>query len=378
MLSKLQKNEVFGFAKDALDVGRSFSIGPDVLTPINFTEEKKKFFSKKNHNPQFIYLYEKRPNINIPLLELRHRLNKLDVPDAIKVFLHEYLNDLKVHELAIRSIGTVDFPYFAQKLFDWDMESLETVEKRLPKISFFEKTKPRIFNAHEMGEIFKNYMEKKLELSNYVVHIDAFNDHTIWVGENRISIGKSIKRNENNLRRLIVHELESHIVQRNNILTSNNPLLRLPKLYEARLYAEGLAVYNEYLTKTITKGAYETYWLRLKAVTMLQYSFRDIFEELSRFTNEEKAFLITYRVKRGMGDTSSPGGFPKDASYLYGFEKVYQYIQNGGDLSFLYLVRVPKMGILLKKHGLLSEHKYTVPKLVKKRDQALTIEQLIP
>lgn len=370
MLSNSQKIELFSFGKDALDVGRNFSLGPEILTPVNFAEEKKKFFSKNTYNPQFIYLYEKRPDINIPLLELRHRLNKLEIPDDIKVFLHEYLNDLKVHELAIRSVGTIDFSYFAQKLFDWDIESLETVEKRLPKVRFFEEKKPRIYNAEEMGEVFKDYMENKLGLTDFVVHIDAFNDHTIWVGENRLCIGRSIKRNSNNLKRLIVHELESHILQRSNILTSNNPLLRLSKLYENRLYAEGLAVYNEFLTKTLTENAYETYWLRLKAVTMLQYSFRDIFEELSRYTGVDKAFMITYRVKRGMGDTASPGGFPKDASYLYGFEKVYKFVKEGGDLAFLYLVRVPETGNLLKKHGLLSSYKYRLPSFVKSKQSS--------
>lgn len=372
MLSKNLKSDVLGFAKDALDIGKNFSIGPEILTPVNFAEEKKKFFYEKNYNPQFIYLYEKKPNINIPLLELRHRLNKLNIPDDLKVFFHEYLNDLKIHELTIRTVGTEDFPYFAQKLFDWDLKSLETVERRLPKVSFFEEKRPRIYGAQEMGEIFKDYMEKNLGLTDYVIHIDAFNDHTIWVGENRLCIGKSIKRNNSNLKRLIIHELESHILQKNNIQTSNNPLLRLSKLYENRLYAEGLAVYNEFFTQTLTEGAYETYWLRLKAVTMLHYSFRDIFNELARYTSEEKAFMITYRVKRGMGDTASPGGFPKDASYLYGFERIHNYIKEGGDLSFLYIARVPETGNLLKKHGLLANRKYKLPTFIKEKNRPLS------
>ena len=366
MISKKQKSDILIFAKDAHDLGKNFSIGPDVLTPVNFAEEKNKFFSKDGYNPQFVYIYKKRPTINISLLELRHRLNKLDVPDDIKVFFHEYLNDLKVHELAIRSIGTADFPYFAQKLFDWDIESLATVRKSLPKITFLENPKPKLYNAEEMRDIFIDYLENKLGINSFVVHIDAFNDHTIWVGENLLSIGKSIRRNSNNLNRLIVHEIESHILQRNNILHSNNPMLRLTKLYETRLYAEGIAVYNEVLTKTITKTAYETYWLRLKAVTMLQYSFRDIYEEVLKETTPEKAFMITYRVKRGMGDTASPGGFPKDASYLYGYQKVHDYVKNGGDLAFLFLVRVPEAGLLLKKHGLLGSYKQKLPHFIKR------------
>lgn len=361
---KKNKEKTLIFAKDALEVGKSFSIGPDVLTPANFAEEKEKFFASKKYNPQFIYIYNKRPDINIPLLELRHRLNRLEIPDDLKVFFHEYLNDLKVHELAIRSIGTVDFPYFAQKLFDWDMTALSTVNTRLPKLTFQEIKKPKIYNAYKMRDIFTEYLED-LGVTNYIVHVDTFNDHTIWVKDGQLTIGESIKRNENNLKRLIVHEIETHILQRHNIYQSNNPMLRLTKLHEARLYAEGLAVYNEVMTKTITRGAYETYWLRLKAVTLLQHSFREIFDDIVDEVPPEKAFMITYRVKRGMGDTSAPGGFPKDASYLYGFEKINEYVKKGGKISELYLVRVPEIGKLLKKHGLIGEFEQTLPKFIK-------------
>lgn len=364
MVTKKQKDDILIFAKDAFEVGRSFSLGTDTLTPVNYADEKEKFFKSTSYNPQYIYLYNKRPNINIPLLELRHRLNRLEAPDALKVFLHEYLNDLKVHELAIRAIGTEDFPYYAQKLFDWDLQSLASIKKRLPKIHFEEQSKPKLYDAIKMRTIFTNYLEKELGIPNYVVHIDGFNDHTVRVGDKRLTIGSKVKRNANNVRRLIVHEIESHILQRYNVQQTNNPLLKLLKLYEWRLYAEGLAVYNEVLTKTITLSSYETYWLRLKAVTMLDKSFREIFNELAHEVNPDKAFLITYRVKRGMGDTSLSGGFPKDASYLYGFEKVYDYMQKGGNLRFLYSVRVPYVGELLKKYDMLYDKEFKLPKFV--------------
>lgn len=365
MLSKNQKNDIFIFARDAYEVGKNFSLGTDALTPINYKSEKERFFSRSDYNPQFIYNSKPKPNIDIPLLELRHRLNRLSLPDDIKVYFHEYLNDLKVHELAIHAIGSPDFPYYAKKLFDWDMQSLSSVRKRLPKVTFEETAKPTLYDAEKMRMIFKNYIEKELGISSYVVHIDGFNDHTIRVGEKRLTIGRSVKRNSNNVKRLIVHEIESHILQRYNVQHTNNPLLRLLKLYEWRLFAEGLAVYNEVATKTITKTAYDTYWLRLKAVTMLERSFREIYEELAEDTTEEKAFVITYRVKRGMADTSMPGGFPKDASYLYGYERVINYIENGGDLPYLYIVRVPSIGALVKKYNLLTIKHYKLPSFVK-------------
>lgn len=374
MLSKHQKNEIFVFARDAYEVGKSFALGTDVLTPVNYKSEKEKFFSLSDYNPQFIYNSKPRPDIDIPMLELRHRLNRLDLPDDIKLFFHEYLNDLKVHELAINAIGTPEFPYYAKKLFDWDLQSLTSVKKRLPKITFEEDPKPVLYDAEKMRMIFKNYIEKELGITSYVVHIDGFNDHTIRVGEKRLTIGKSVKRNSNNVKRLIVHEIESHILQRYNVQHTNNPLLRLLKLYEWRLFAEGMAVYNEVATKTITKSAYDTYWLRLKAVTMLERSFREIYEELATQTTEEKAFLITYRVKRGMADTSMPGGFPKDASYLYGYERVYNYVKNGGDLPYLYLVRVPSIGKLVQKYNLLTITKYKLPSFIK---PSQTINRLV-
>ena len=115
--------------------------------------------------------------------------------------------------------------------------------------------------------------------------------------------------------RLIVHEIESHILQKQNIF-SGSPLLLLRTQYDRVRYAEGIALYNEVATGTITQSAYELYQHRLTAVSMMDRSFRDIYEYLADLIPKDKAYITAFRVKRGLSDTGKPGGWPKDAVYL--------------------------------------------------------------
>jgi hypothetical protein len=102
---------------------------------------------------------------------------------------------------------------------------------------------------------------------------------------------------------------------------------------------------------------------------MLHKSFREIFDLLTNHVSKEKAFMITYRVKRGMGDTSQPGGYAKDASYLLGYKTVKNYIESGGDVEFLYLSRFPELGELLYDNELLQHDSILLPKYLQEKTE---------
>jgi hypothetical protein len=130
------------------------------------------------------------------------------------------------------------------------------------------------------------------------------------------------------------------------------------------LWSEGLAVYNEITQKKITKSAMNTYLQRLQAVSKLDLSFREIYNYLINFITPQLAFVMTYRVKRGMADTSEPGGYEKDAYYLMGYFEVKDFVDKGGDLKDLYRFAVPNLGELLKKYNLASEKEPLLPKFL--------------
>jgi hypothetical protein len=360
MLIKKQKEKIFEFAEKAHTSSHNLTLTTEDLTPVNYREEEEKFFRLDNYNPQFKYRIRSFPDMKMPLSELEESLLGMEIPSDIKLFLHKYIEDMRTRMRVKQAIGTKDFPIEVENLFDWELVPLSVLDKSLPEVIFHEEAHPLLYNAYEMQDIFSKYLQESgITFCN--VQVDSFNDHMIRVGDKQLTIGKAIKRNSNNVRRLIVHEIESHIFQRHNIKKGKNPFVYIQRFPDWLLYSEGLAVYNEVRTKTITKSAYLNYRLRYKAVTMRHKSFRQIYEEMLSEVSQEKAFLLAYRVKRGMGDTRLPGGYPKDAAYLLGLKRIYTYLKDGGSYPLLYRSRIPKLGEVMEKYDLLKESPHLLP-----------------
>ena len=87
--------------------------------------------------------------------------------------------------------------------------------------------------------------------------------------------------------------------------------------------------------------------------------FYSTFMSLRIFLPEPLAYRVTERGKRGMKDTSFQGGMTKGFHYISGREKIKKYIEEGKDLSILY---VGKIGIgdidivkRLKEKGIIKD-----------------------
>ena len=205
-------------------------------------------------------------------------------------------------------------------------------------------------------------MLRLYNISSFKVEIDTFSPHIVSVGYHTIGIGSEIRRFECNVDRLVIHEIESHVLQTENVKNSLTKLSELSKYGDQNLYGEGLAIYNEIMTRKITPSAFEMYYFRIKAVRMLNKSFRQIYSTLSEVLNPQRAFIMTYRVKRGMADTSLPGGFPKDACYLLGFHEIETLIAEKYPKKLLYATKSPTLSSLLFKYGFLDTKNIITPK----------------
>jgi hypothetical protein len=225
--------------------------------------------------------------------------------------------------------------------------------------------------THKMQDagVIKSRFEKVIQeygISDFGVRINTSSPHIINVGQHTVNIGSEIKRFECNVDRLVVHEVESHVLQAQNVKNSQTALAELATYGNQNLYGEGLAVYNEVATRKITPSAFEMYYSRIKAVRLLQKSFREIYQTLVEDLTPQRAFVMTYRVKRGLSDTSSPGGFPKDAAYLLGFHEIENLINEKFPKKLLYATRSPILSTLLSKYGLLDTEEILTPKFQSK------------
>ncbi len=74
-------------------------------------------------------------------------------------------------------------------------------------------------------------------------------------------------------------------------------------------------------------------WLKEKAaLTWAIYigeklTFRQLYNSVLGVLPPKSAFSVTYRVKRGLGDTSYPGIYCKDIVYFRGFRKVKKQLE---------------------------------------------------
>src|SRR3989344_5993275 len=282
-MSKDNKQKLLEFTHTCNKLRQKLLFGTTSLTPINLEEEKIKFFASPTHNPIFIYKKFDATKADTLLKNLKQQLKTLKIPYDLRIYLQDYLKDLKLLEKTKLAIGTDDFAFYAKKLFKIHEYDIHKTLLSLPSIDFDKHESKKLYNAYEIADIFEDVLHNQYNLDHFTVRIDEHARHTIWTGNTTINIGSDILRYDHNVARLIVHEIESHALQRYNLSLYNNPFIKLVPYREASLYGEGLAVYNEIMTGTITKKAYNQYVYRSKAVSMLSLSFREIFNYLTQF-----------------------------------------------------------------------------------------------
>lgn len=360
-LSQTTLTQLRKIAKEIIEIKKELRLGTTSLTPHNYSTEMEKFLKSNTYNP--IFKYKKKPlkNYKGKISSLKKMIDVLDFPEDLKEHFQELLDEQELLYQTKKSIGNKDFSENAHRLFDWGTDRLDTLLTTTPKVSFY------LYTSHLMqdAQTIKKRFEKTLGeygIKSFTPEIDTFTTHIINVGYKKIGIGSGIRRFECNVDRLIAHEIESHVLQVENIKRSRNPLLELSKYGNSNLFSEGLAVYNEILTRAITPSAFETYYNRIKAVRMLNKSFREIFETLAEDLPVKKAYVMTYRVKRGLKNTKEAGGFPKDAAYLLGFHEIENLIAEGYDKKLLYATKTPALTQLLKKYNLLDDKKILIPR----------------
>lgn len=272
------------------------------LVPLNLAEEKKKFFFDPQYNPQF--LFEK------------------PIP----------------HSLLYEKYGE-----FGGELISKSTYILESVLKQWGSESeYLEEVEGKILSQDEASKIITTYLsecglEKKVTLTfshNNIArtHIDGFTMH----------IRLPIEYRERGIIGMLHHEIGTHVYRRlndqNQLWYKKRDEYKLSDYMESE---EGLASLHYYLNMPnayMWVSALQYYACNL-AKTM---SFSQVFGELKKYIDDkERRFKITLRSKRGIADTSMPGGYTKDQVYLRGVVKMATWLKdNNFDITKLYIGKV--------------------------------------
>lgn len=266
-----------------------------LLIPTNLLSEKEKFFKDENYDPQFIYTDQ------IP----EKKLVTYGHPSP------EYL------QLAQEIVSKA---YFGRN--EQDLMMLEGREVSKEKV---EQTVKSFLQMHKLENRFQ------IKWSSSYVTRAAMNKNTV-----KLRLPADFRKE--GLLGMIYHEIGTHAIRRVNY--EEQPWFGKKKSFGFSNYLkteEGLASINTLVPKSF-KSAYNTALRYLAVSKAQQSSFSSTWRYMKQYVqNPDRRWDIVYRQKRGLKDTSKPGGYTKDLTYFGGMIDVWQYLEmNEFDPTQLY------------------------------------------
>lgn len=269
------------------------------LIPTNLNEEKEKFFADQTYNPQFVY--------HEPIDQ-----NKLSSPGITK---KKYL------EIARNTLEKAYFHTNETELFA--MEG--------PTIS------QRDVEKHIYAFLQMHHLEKRFTVSWSSSYISR-----ATITSELIKLRLPADFRKEGLLGMLYHEIGTHALRRLNY--EQQPWYKKKKKYGFSDYLkteEGLATIHALLPHT-NKSAFISA-IRYMAVNKAQSSsFAETWEFLKTYIDDlERRWMVTLRQKRGLEDTSKPGGYTKDLVYFEGMVEIYQWLEkNNFDITGLYYGKI--------------------------------------
>lgn len=340
------------------------------LTPTNLNEENEKFlenFEKGiEYNP--IYNYEIDSNKNEykfilnKISKYKDELNRFDknIDEVFQILIKREIHLLEELEDMINlsnNIGISDenIDFYSKKIYGKPSEELINKAKNIlenDSISIDEK----IFNASDCRRLFENILNE-FNL-NWNVKLNEVQSSKISVSseEKLISINGKRKFSENDLKRLAVHEIGTHVLRAEN---GSKQIYKMFSIHTGKILPieEGLATVNEEQYDLLDKKTFRIYAGRVLAINeSANKSFFEVFKMMLKYFDKEDALYIISRIKRGIINTKNTNVFVKDYVYLDGYYKVKKYLEKN-DKELLYtgvigIDEINDINILIKNNVL--------------------------
>ncbi|MFZ5437508.1 MAG: tyrosine/phenylalanine carboxypeptidase domain-containing protein [Patescibacteria group bacterium] len=254
------------------------------LKPLNFLEEKNKFLAEPNFNPQFIY-----SRIFSPKELTTHGLPNHQYINLAEKILEKTFHEFTNHELT---------------QFKGQLLSQETVTNQITEF------------------LKKHQIENKYK----IVWAEDFVSRTA-INADTIKLRLPCSVYEDDLAGLIYHELGTHALRRVNY--EQQPWFKKKKKCGFTDYLkteEGLAVLHALYPRK-QPLAYMAAINFLAVIKAQEESFLEVWQFINHYLeDDEKSFNIAFKKKRGLVDTSQPGGFTKDYVYFEGFVETVRFL----------------------------------------------------
>ncbi len=267
------------------------------LVPLNLQTEKTRFTFDHHYNPQFVYTRDFTPEV----------LTRFGLPQA--------------------SIEKIAWCYLQNE-----------TEKPKPAIKSETYLTPLQIKSQVM------HLTKKLTIPDIGVVFKGGRLARAAMKDGELWLSATSKITKKNLEKILAHEIQTHF------LRAYNQKQQTFGQYKPSVYLrteEGLAVFNGSFCERELN--FKSICQKYLGVALAQsQSFSEVFAWRMSLpeTNFEQAWRFTMRVKRGLNDTSQPGGLTKDLVYLEGFLEVLDWLsQTGNDYRQLYWGKIPNWAV---------------------------------
>jgi len=310
------------------------------INPQNLAEQKSLFLAHSSFSPRFFYRkcdldfdilrsdLKKIPEVNHELFPLyRKKIEELES----KLDLIEGRDSSEFFSASKRVFGGVN-----ASAYRWAVDFIAKNQKNC------QPDNSKELDTKFATEVLKKYcIEHKLPHWKIKIVDESVADIQI-TKKNTILLKKGAHFRENRLRALLAHEIGTHVFRFEN-----------GKLQELRIFErgtagylqteEGLAIWNQNSLKLNLGEKFLTPALLVIAIHLAEkMGFCDLFQYLKHTfeIDDDFAWKLCVKSKRGMSDTAKKGAFTKDSIYFLGHREVEKFVKKGGKIEDLYIGKI--------------------------------------
>jgi len=311
------------------------------LKPTNLAEERIRLQEDKRYNPIFTL-----PEVTLDIEETQKRLSEPVQDDSpLGILLEKKRCELLKRMTLLQARGDAErFTQASKELFGEPVRKLTKAASKFLAARIACDLPPpekELITAEKAVALFQEVL-KRYGLHDWEVSVRQRLVADCTVGGNNIYLREGAKFSRMHIDALIAHEIETHVLTAEN--GEHQPVALLRRGCANYLDTqEGLATYNQnYVLSPYHEKCYGPARSVLAVEFGLKHSFadtREYLEDRLGYT-PEKALVKAIDVKRGLTDTSEPGGFTKGIVYFRGLCAIRKFVEDGGDLKRLYIGKV--------------------------------------
>ena len=164
----------------------------------------------------------------------------------------------------------------------------------------------------------------------------------ITVGSRFVYVRRDAVFSRSDLAAVIAHEIETHVLTGEN--GDHQPYELFRRGFAQYMDTqEGLAIYNQ---NRFLSPYHEKRFDPARGILSIAFALEHSFAETRAYLQDslgcdaDRALNKAIDIKRGLADTSEPGGFTKGIVYFRGLRAIEQFIAEGGDLRRLYIGKI--------------------------------------